>query len=311
MSGRWFRMYSELLDDPKVQMLPAALFKVWVNLLCLTSKNEGKLPDLTAVAFALRLDEEATREALEKLTERGLLDNAEDGTQPHNWNERQYKSDVSTERVKRHRQQLRNVSGNVPPTAIETPPEAETEAERDIGSSGFEEKPSEPRPTAGKPAARTGGKKGDNSKLEEFWKGYPTDRNMSKVKFSELWVKLSEADKDLAIKSLASFREYCRKNTDYRPCHAVKYIRDRRFDGHGQEETSTAPPQPAGIWLEFDSPQFEAWKRYRKTAFSQTVFHYRREGAAAEGNYFPAEWPPDFRKPPNIDIEVSSNGRLL
>jgi hypothetical protein len=41
------------------------------------------------------------------------------GLSPHRWNERQYKSDVSTERVKRFRQRPRNGS--------ETPPEQITE----------------------------------------------------------------------------------------------------------------------------------------------------------------------------------------
>ena len=40
---RWFRMYEEILDDPKVQKLPDDLFKAWVNVLALSSRNGGKL----------------------------------------------------------------------------------------------------------------------------------------------------------------------------------------------------------------------------------------------------------------------------
>jgi hypothetical protein len=58
-------------------------------------------------------------EWLTKLHAGGLLDKTETGFQPHNWNGRQYKSDVSTDRVKRFRNGQRNVSE----TASETAPE--------------------------------------------------------------------------------------------------------------------------------------------------------------------------------------------
>ena len=46
---------------------------------------------------------------------------------PHNWEGRQYKSDGSTERVKRFRERQRNVSGNVSTSFSRTGPEAEAE----------------------------------------------------------------------------------------------------------------------------------------------------------------------------------------
>jgi len=33
--SQWFRMYAEVLDDPKVQRLSGDEFKAWVNILCL------------------------------------------------------------------------------------------------------------------------------------------------------------------------------------------------------------------------------------------------------------------------------------
>jgi hypothetical protein len=57
---------------------------------------------------------------LAQLHAAGLLDKTETGFTPHNWNGRQYKSDVSTERVKRFRQHKRNVSSTVTETAPET-----------------------------------------------------------------------------------------------------------------------------------------------------------------------------------------------
>ncbi len=113
MSSRWFRMYDEVLDDPKVQMLSPDTFKAWVNILCLASRNDGRLPDVTAIAFALRLEDKKAEKIISELKNRDLLDDVDGEIIPHAWNDRQYKSDVSTDRVKQHRERKRNVSSTV------------------------------------------------------------------------------------------------------------------------------------------------------------------------------------------------------
>lgn len=128
--SRWFRFYDQALNDPKVQMLPADDFKSWVNLLCLASQNDGKLPGVTAIAFALRVTENAAVTVLERLHNAGLIDKCNGGANgwfyaPHGWDKRQYKSDSSAERVKRHRANKCNVTV--------TPPETETETECSLG----------------------------------------------------------------------------------------------------------------------------------------------------------------------------------
>jgi hypothetical protein len=124
--SRWFRLYDDLVDDPKVQRLPAELFKAWVNLLCLASKGGGMLPPIEDIAFKLRVDEDRATELLSILTERGLIDAGEDGAKPHNWDGRQHKSDISTERVKRHR--ANNVKRDE--TVPVTPPDTDTDTEQ-------------------------------------------------------------------------------------------------------------------------------------------------------------------------------------
>ena len=125
--SRWFRLYDEVLDDPKVQKLSPELFKFWINLLCLASKKDGVLPDAEAVSFALRTPFHETRECLDSLFQCGLLDQNKKGMTPHGWSKRQYKSDTSTDRVKRFRQRYRNVT----PTVTETPPDTYTETDTD------------------------------------------------------------------------------------------------------------------------------------------------------------------------------------
>lgn len=122
--GRWFRFYDEALDNPKVQKLSGDDFKSWVNLLCLASRNLGKLPCVEDIGFALRIDRNGALTLVERLLNGGLIDKRSGGPDgwhyaPHGWDERQYKSDTSTERVKRFRQRSETVT--------ETPPDTETE----------------------------------------------------------------------------------------------------------------------------------------------------------------------------------------
>ena len=136
-NSRWFRFYAEALDDPKVQRLPAHLFKTWVNILCIAAKSGGRLPSKDDLAFRLRLSCNELETQLSELILAELIDISADGSlTPHNWAKRQYVSDRSTERVRKfrearaetHDETLRNVSCNV----SETPPDTDTDTEADI-----------------------------------------------------------------------------------------------------------------------------------------------------------------------------------
>ncbi len=139
MTGRWLRLYDEVLDDPKVQRLPPALFKRWVNLLCVASRHDGRLPAIADLEFALRDGAASICADLAALEAVGLIDRDGDGFAPHNWSGRQFRSDSSTSRVKRHRERqeqrrrsvAHNVSGNDHETFHEThQSRAETEQNR-------------------------------------------------------------------------------------------------------------------------------------------------------------------------------------
>lgn len=173
MSSRWFRFYSEALDDPKVQRLDPPTFKHWVNLLCLAAKNDGRLPSEDDIAFALRIDNIGVVSLLDRLLNAGLIDVCKGGANgsyiaPHNWSKRQYKSDTSTDRVKRFRKRSKAVTE----TGDETPPETEQNRteyiepngscaasgtpEDDFTFSDFEEAWAEVSKACGLPAMRAG-----------------------------------------------------------------------------------------------------------------------------------------------------------
>jgi len=103
---RWFRFYAEARTDPKVMALPPVLFRAWVDILCMACESkmdDGCLPPVGVIAVAQHWSIVRTETALEELVKRGLLDRDKRGLRPHNWKARQYKSDSSTERVRKHR----------------------------------------------------------------------------------------------------------------------------------------------------------------------------------------------------------------
>lgn len=128
---RWFRFYGDAINNPKVLRLSDAMFRAWVTLLCIASQYDGILPKSSDIALILRLKPHKVAEWLTVLTTADLLDCLEDGTfRPHNWNERQFQSDVSSTRVKRFRERQRNVSSTVTETPPDTEQKQRTETEK-------------------------------------------------------------------------------------------------------------------------------------------------------------------------------------
>ena len=117
------------LNNPKVQRLSSGDFKGWVNLLCLAKEYDGSLPSVEDVGFRLRLSKRKVETLLKLLRSKGLVD----GDRMHDWDEMQYPSDSSTERVKRHRERAKeppcNVSSNVPVTVQRRVEESRGETE--------------------------------------------------------------------------------------------------------------------------------------------------------------------------------------
>jgi hypothetical protein len=142
--SRWFRLYDEFLDDPKIQRLHPALLKVLLNVWCIASRNEGRLPSHADMSFSLRMTEDETFRAVSKLVEAGFIDtDATTGEQsPHAWDQRQFRSDVSTDRVREHRKRQKSGKKPEPPrprnsddgndneTFPETAPETEQKQNR-------------------------------------------------------------------------------------------------------------------------------------------------------------------------------------
>lgn len=118
----WLRLYTEVLNDPKVQRLDGDTFKGWVNLLCVAkeSSGNGTLPALIDIAFYLRIDDNTAGQLIQRLIEAGLIDYDGERYVMHGWNQRQYESDndpTATERKRRERDRKRDVTDNVTDTS--------------------------------------------------------------------------------------------------------------------------------------------------------------------------------------------------
>ena len=139
----WLRLYTEVLNDPKVQKLDGNSFKFWINLLCCAKEysNDGILPDIEGIAFHLRIKEDAAQKYLEKMIESGLVEIEANTYIIHGWSTRQYESDndpTALDRKRRERDRKRGVTemsrvtsrtchGNVTPTEPEQIPDTDTE----------------------------------------------------------------------------------------------------------------------------------------------------------------------------------------
>jgi 5-methylcytosine-specific restriction endonuclease McrA len=111
----WIRLYTDVPTNIKVQRLPGDLFKFWINCLCLSSEDGG-LPTLESIAFSCRLRPHRVREYLEKLVEAHLIDKdlcVDGALSIHAWDERQYTSDGSADRVRAYRDRIKQ-AGRTP-----------------------------------------------------------------------------------------------------------------------------------------------------------------------------------------------------
>lgn len=142
----WFRLYTEILDDKKIKRIcrttgesKALIIGVWVILLSLASDSNERgmlyISDDTPYAFADLADETGLAEdvlvtVLNEFSKLGMLNTNEQETlQITKWNDRQYKSDNSSERVKKHRETLQDRYNNGDVTPPDTDTDTETESD--------------------------------------------------------------------------------------------------------------------------------------------------------------------------------------
>lgn len=130
MANPWFRMYAEFATDPKVQMMSEANQRRFIMLLCLRCSNDDETLRDDEVAFQLRISEDEWTQTKAAFLAKGLIN---ESNTPAAWDKRQFVSDSSAERVRKHREKKKEAvkrQRNVTETSPEA--EADTETDKDI-----------------------------------------------------------------------------------------------------------------------------------------------------------------------------------
>lgn len=131
----WFRLYSRMIDDDRLRLLAFEDRWHFVALCCL--KSEGVLDDenvdlrMRRVAVKMGLQVRDLEEVKRRLSEVGLID---ENMCPSSWDDLQYKSDTSSDRVKKYREKTKASKAkrpcNVSVTAQDTDTDTDTEKKK-------------------------------------------------------------------------------------------------------------------------------------------------------------------------------------
>lgn len=258
--SHWFRFYDDAINDPKILKLPEASRWHWTALLCIASKNDGVLPAIEDVALMLRVKPSTAAAIIAQMKSAGLLDFDGSKYAPHNWSGRQYKSDVSTERVKRFRKRERNVS--------ETPPEADTDQIQNRTEADARDP--------------------DAKRLGDFCQAIVsayTEANsptLPDTSRAGLWLTQGyEPEICLAV-----IREIVRKKPNAGLAYFDRPIKEAH-ESKAPKRVSITPPIDDGYVEVLEQHALEAWDAYRMKTEGKTWPRNKRGGWR-----FPTKWPP-------------------
>lgn len=126
----WFRLYSDMVNNSKVMLMPEQYRWRYIALLCVSSeqKERGTIPDDEEVIFKLRITPDEWTDTLQIFLKRGLVEKGGGTCFVHGWHERQYASDDSKQRVQKYRRSNADVTLHDRYNNDEvTPPETDTE----------------------------------------------------------------------------------------------------------------------------------------------------------------------------------------
>ncbi len=127
----WLRLYSEFASDAKVQSMPEAMQRRLIMLFCFRCSNVLATLHDDELAFALRISESDLAETKALFERKGFIDS---GWNILKWDERQYVSDSSTERSRKHRESKKEGMQRACNVA-ETPPDTDTDTEKALSLS--------------------------------------------------------------------------------------------------------------------------------------------------------------------------------
>jgi hypothetical protein len=117
MAQEWLRLHRRTVNNPKLQKLGLEVVGFWTNCLCL-SDDEGYLPDVADIAWAMRVSETVAETFLVTLQGNKLIVRVGGGRlRLHDWDDHQKRSDSSTDRVRKFREKRQKHNETLDETA--------------------------------------------------------------------------------------------------------------------------------------------------------------------------------------------------
>ena len=131
---KWFRLWTDILDDVKILQLSDYEFRVWVQIMayaCEVDSMSGQCQtNVKSMSLRCRTQVNHLSRAIETFQKMGMVTIDEQGfITITNWNKRQFKSDNAYERVKKFREVT--AKRNVSKALHETAPDTDTDTDTD------------------------------------------------------------------------------------------------------------------------------------------------------------------------------------
>jgi len=144
-SSYWLKLYTEILDDPKVGMLSDATYRRFIEFLLVAKENgwDGLLPSVSALAWRLRVPADSIMAALTELEAVGITRLTDAGWLLVNFAKRQGPSPVA-ERVAQYRKRNEIVTESYEECNDSESPDTEAEAESETELTTREGAPPDP-----------------------------------------------------------------------------------------------------------------------------------------------------------------------
>ena len=204
----WFRLYNETIDDEKLRLLAFEDRWHFIALLCCKgsglldgSKNKDLLWRKVGVKLGLATRE--LEEVIRRLAEVDLVDR--ETMQPLSWDDRQFISDNSTDRVRKYREKQKKTPRNVSVTAQDTDTDTDTDKNTSLFESLDDEKPPSQSDLL-------------EAEFEEWWADeYPErKRSHSKKNAKEVYLRKRKAvtKETIWAATLEYFNELVENDTD-------------------------------------------------------------------------------------------------
>jgi len=220
MSLPWFRLYAELLDDPKIGSLSDAEFRCFIESLCWACKrgDDGRMGlNVEAAQWAFRRN---VSDTLQSLVGKRLLTLRSDGELVvTSWNKRQMKSDKAAERVARHRESKKHNMKRYSNGDVTADVTLQKRYSNGLEENRREEKREEKNTSAIAVACD----------FEAFWETYP--RKVGKLAAQRAWAKADLPAFDVIVKAIddQSRGEQWRKEGGAFIPHPATWINEGRW----------------------------------------------------------------------------------